>query len=275
MFDRGDTPDPAAAGQLLVLGHLEDGTGWGRVDDFGLRLHTPFGGLRRDLRKFVRLCGEPLWEIDIANSQPLFLGLDLLARHVAGGVLEDAAAGRRRLADPYVREDRLSQLIREEADGGSAARGRCDLPADAAEYLDICAAGRWYAHLAELLGRDPVAERSEVKLACMRWLFGGAGEEVRQVRSAVRRRHPTVERHVSDCRKRGRKFLAMRLQRTEAAFLFRRVVGTLMSEDPGRPLLTLHDGFFCRERDVEAVVTAVRSQLAAVGLSVSLKVGPA
>ncbi len=46
-----------------------------QADDFSGRLHTNLTQLKRELRAYLRVEGQPLVEIDIRNSQPLFIGL--------------------------------------------------------------------------------------------------------------------------------------------------------------------------------------------------------
>jgi hypothetical protein len=55
------------------------------VDDFAGRIHTNLTQLKRELRTYLRVEGQPRVEIDIKNSQPLFIGL--AARD--GGVVMD------------------------------------------------------------------------------------------------------------------------------------------------------------------------------------------
>jgi len=52
------------------------------VDDFGRRVHTPMSNLKKELRSLLRLDDEPLAEIDISNSQPLFLAILLKERGI-------------------------------------------------------------------------------------------------------------------------------------------------------------------------------------------------
>lgn len=45
------------------------------VDEFARRIHTNLTALKRELRACLRVAGRPLVQIDIKNSQPLFIGL--------------------------------------------------------------------------------------------------------------------------------------------------------------------------------------------------------
>lgn len=50
------------------------------VDDFGKRCHNNITNISRHLRPFLSINNEELYQVDIANSQPTFLGLLMLNR---------------------------------------------------------------------------------------------------------------------------------------------------------------------------------------------------
>lgn len=54
---------------------IRDGTWLCTFDPFSRRFHNNATALKRELRQFLRVGGEPLVEIDIKAAQPLFLGL--------------------------------------------------------------------------------------------------------------------------------------------------------------------------------------------------------
>ena len=53
-----------------------------QVDGFSHRIHTNLTQLKTELRAYLRVEGQPLMEIDIKNSQPLFIGLAAKAKGV-------------------------------------------------------------------------------------------------------------------------------------------------------------------------------------------------
>lgn len=63
--------------QAILDGYLDF-----NVDDFAGRVHTNFTRLKRELKKHVRIDGQRPVEVDIRNSQPLFLALCLKANGV-------------------------------------------------------------------------------------------------------------------------------------------------------------------------------------------------
>lgn len=60
----------------LPLATIKNGDYWFSVCEQG-RVHTNLTNLDKEYRKYLRWRGEPLWAIDIVNSQPLILALTL------------------------------------------------------------------------------------------------------------------------------------------------------------------------------------------------------
>jgi hypothetical protein len=58
---------------------------WESGDKFGYRVFHNVSGLKRELRRFLRVHGQPLVEIDIKGSQLLFLALEMKRRHLPCG----------------------------------------------------------------------------------------------------------------------------------------------------------------------------------------------
>lgn len=75
----------ARAGNMRTL-YLAQSLNLSTVEEFGHRYHTPLTSLPKRRRGYFRWSGEPLVNVDIRNSQPLFL---CLAFAKAGGVIKD------------------------------------------------------------------------------------------------------------------------------------------------------------------------------------------
>lgn len=59
------------------------------VDKFSRRVHTPITSLSRDLRPFIKLCGDPVASLDIAQMQPMLLAR-VLHDHIGKNSFSDA-----------------------------------------------------------------------------------------------------------------------------------------------------------------------------------------
>ena len=82
----------------LAVEHLRQQELWFTVDDFG-RIHTNLTNLSKMLRQYLAVDGERLVNIDISESQPLFMGL-VLARIESG----EQADGQEREAGRQARD---------------------------------------------------------------------------------------------------------------------------------------------------------------------------
>lgn len=63
--------------RLIAIDMLEKGLFFFVVDSTAGRAHHNISNLASDLRRFITVDGEPLVQVDIANSQPLFLHLSI------------------------------------------------------------------------------------------------------------------------------------------------------------------------------------------------------
>jgi len=68
-------------GSELMIARIQNQDFWFVVCRYG-RVHTPATSLKRGLRRYLRIEGQPLVEIDIANSQPLMLALLMQERGI-------------------------------------------------------------------------------------------------------------------------------------------------------------------------------------------------
>ncbi len=84
-----------------------------RVDDHGRRFYSPFTNLKRTLRRFVLLDGKPLLQVDIACSQPLFVGmLIMMYQATEGNLMAYDALLSQDDKDPYLGlQERLDQIL--------------------------------------------------------------------------------------------------------------------------------------------------------------------
>ena len=75
----GSTPTLTSANAFhpahqIAVEHIRQGELWFKVDDYG-RIHTNLTNLPKMLRQYLAVDGERLANIDISESQPLFMGL--------------------------------------------------------------------------------------------------------------------------------------------------------------------------------------------------------
>ncbi|MBB03192.1 MAG: hypothetical protein CMJ47_11135 [Planctomyces sp.] len=138
--------------------HEED---WYFVADRHGRVHHNVSCLKRELRKFLRVDGESLVELDISNSQPLFCGLTYFIWLKNGCSFADLHSSDSLSEVLRLKEDNLELLIALRSSLSSKKKGRegkgiplrCPplgiVNNDSMKYLVLCEQGQLYEYLAE------------------------------------------------------------------------------------------------------------------------------
>ncbi len=224
------------------------------MDDYG-RLHTPVTSLPKAFRRFLTLDGEPLGGVDIASSQPLFLGLAVQESALRGsgsGVFTDAQQG------ISIEVDVVDGSVGSDGVAGTAV-GR---------WLRLCCEADFYTSFRDELGLKVSRDQFKSKLfavlygpnltdgrkrGIMRFLRDEFPEifeymfsikEVPRLRSEWARllENQSYPKAWEAFRREFRPVygkLACEMQRTEASFIFGRVIPRL--QELGVPAVTIHD----------------------------------
>ncbi|WP_164102242.1 hypothetical protein [Candidatus Laterigemmans baculatus] len=211
------------------------------------RLHSNVTNLETELRPFLRLEGRQLVNIDIANSQPLFLCV-LMGRY-RGDLVSHCEVGKK--SEDL---DLVASLLTEP---------------DVREYARLCQNGRIYEELAD----GKVGSRREVKESFFaEVLFGDTRGKrgSRQLREFTRR-FPTVRMVIDEVKRRDYRHLAHTLQRVESGFVLHRVCKRLADEHPGVPLFTIHDSIMTLPGFVNIVRDVLIEEFNCLGLSPMLR----
>lgn len=225
------------------------------------RVHTRITSLPRGLRRYLRLAGERLVEIDISGAQPILLASFCRYQIHHNGYLTSLS--------PAFSDFRRDDDARHSIDLWFTDATEGDLYSNLLRRL-------WTTGL--LLPDDNILSRSDLKSALLKYVLYGDPRK-QYVREhplvvAMTSVYPGLMKYISAYReshdgKRCRA-LACHMQRLESELLMR-VVARLI---PARvPLLTIHDAILCPENRVAEVVAALRAEFAAIGVpKVGLKV---
>jgi hypothetical protein len=147
----------------LALQAVNDGcVAFNPEDEFGRRYHSNLTNLRSDLRRHLRVDGQPLVQIDISNSQPLFQAVVAEQRGVAcpeyrqvceDGQLYEFLGDRTGLTRKRAKQQMMSSVFFGRNDSRSRTKGafRKCFPEVAALLEDVKADD--HAELARLLQR--------------------------------------------------------------------------------------------------------------------------
>ena len=267
---------------------------WFKVDDYG-RVHTNLTNLPRALRRCLSVDGERLANVDISESQPLFLGLAIARAFQARESLSSQTDGSPNVRRPDGSEpaDQAEEKKAKQPGGGPllplrltlfmfdkrpqfmfdsnphvvGTLDRSRLPADLRHYLGLCEARHLYGTVADRLGLS----RDEAKKLVMVVFFGKPRH--RNAASPVfDELFPSLMETMRQMKRGDYRRLAHVAQRLESAFMFGQVLPHLMRSWPDLFIATVHDSVLTVEEQAEFVRQVVLNEFAPLGLSPQVKV---
>ena len=241
---------------------------WFKVDDYG-RIHTNLTNLFKELRQHLTVNGRSLVNVDISESQPLFIGMVLAQSRRGQEAARQGARrreGRQAAPLPSLMLDN-TMLDKNPLLGGEIDRGR--LPSDLRRYIELCEARGLYLAVAGRLGKT----REEAKRGIMVVFFDRPSHR-NAVSAVLDQLFPTVMEAMRRFKRQDYRRLAHFAQRIESAFMFGRVVPRIVELRPDLFIATIHDSILTTAGDAEFVQQVMRDEFARLGLSPQVKVEP-
>ena len=254
------SPEVAIAADMIRRGRW-----FFHVDNHG-RIHTNISNLKRELRAYLHVDGESLRNLDIANSQPLFMGvLAIKSRGVEGKEEEGGreGAGRRGLYDGQT--DIFEMSIQESIE----------------KYLKLCEKGRLYRfvfdHLPKiqerLVGlsqdeRDHLFRRNKDQVLATLYDIDSHRNKVYHV---LDEHFPALMAFVRREKRGDHRRFAHLAQRTESDFMFGQVVPCLMREKPTVFVGTIHDSVLVPASEAECVHDVMMAEFARLGVTPTVR----
>jgi len=271
------------------------------------RVHTDLTQCSKEVRPALRVDGQPLVEIDIANSQPLFLALLLINYRKNGNKTFAYVTFPERKSDPYEQIDEIiSKTIlhfsqREEKNttppstASITACKECEeekeskdwsaftstdnsadrirvikqfLKQDELEFVRICEQGRLYEDFKDRL-EMPI--RKWVKEEFFAVIYGNDRYQS-PLKADFAEIFPNVAEVVRVHKRKDYSFLPRLMQNIESNFVINTVCRRLMDELPDTPVPTIHDCLLTTPPYVEAIHSVMREEFARMGLSPSFHV---
>lgn len=223
--------------------------GWHRrkVCGYG-RFHSNFTSLSGFLRRYLALDGEPLVNIDLCNSQPVFLSNLLLsvASSLSSPLLSNSSAP---LAHPLPPPPTVCFSFLYPEEGLS-------------EFARVVGEGRLYESLVDEVNRVEVkkVDRPEVKARMMTFLFGDIEHmDGSSTGRAFGRLYPAAYDLLRTLKLvHGSDWVPQEMQRRESALMVGLVAERLRAEHPAIPILTIHDSFLTPARHAPVVEQILR-----------------
>jgi len=250
----------------VAVEHIREGELWFTVDDYG-RIHTNLTNLPKTLRRYLAVDGNSLTNVDISESQPLFMGLALSkSNSTPEAAWKGATSSEGRQGTPFHMMDN-TMMDKNPQLGGEIDRGR--LPSDLRRYLQLCEARGLYQSVADRLGRT----REEAKRGIMVVFFDKPSHR-NAVSAVLDGMFPTVMEAVRWFKREDYRRLAHFAQRIESAFMFGLVIPRVMELRPDLFVATIHDSILTTAGDAESVRQVMRDAFARVGLSPQVRVEP-
>lgn len=224
------------------------------VDGFG-RIHTNLANLKRELRPYLRVDGQRLVNVDIGNSQPLFIGMVFCAGHTGKRETGEKARKGGAGAGLYVRQRPLTRV-------GNVA-------VDLRRYMSLCEEGKLYQyvqrHLSKSLDYDTLKRRVLASLY-------DKDNHRNAVYRVLEKHFPTLVKFARQVKRKDYRRLAHLAQREESRFMYGQVVPRLMSERPGLFIATIHDSVLVPCGAEEYVREVMLSEFQRLGVSPTVRI---
>ena len=295
---------------------IERGDWYLKPDAYG-REHTNITNLTSELRQFLSYHGEPLENVDTANSQPIFLGLSIrnaikqeqevpgtdtpycsafcvtkteeekvgLPAKILPIVLQIVQKKRRRAS--RTTSHRYSLLFcnlcrrEEEEQVGlpvtdtpycSANRAEDDdsVISEVDKYLQWCEEGI-YDKLA-IRTHQPRPKVKKDMFAGV--LFSRENNWHNKTAVAFEKEFPYIRQQIRNMKAHGYQKVAHEMQRTEAAFMFTKVVPRLLQENPQMPIFTLHDSIVTTPHYSQYVQDVMVDEFRKLDINAKVRIDP-
>ncbi|MHB8971321.1 MAG: hypothetical protein ACYC3X_18845 [Pirellulaceae bacterium] len=214
------------------------------------RFHSMVTRLAKKLRPCLKLDGQPLVGVDLANSQPLILGI---------------------VARQYWSDKKVAHRLRERryASNANPYNGRALRRVEATTedlkcYLDICQAGQLYESLMQ-----PGDDRDAVKTALLTALYG-KNHWHGKLQDHYEQTYPSVARMLREIKRKNHARAAHLMQNAESSLFIGTIAANLLKHNPALPLVTIHDGLYTTDEYLDTVRQAVLDEFRKINIQPTL-----
>ena len=230
------------------------------------RFHSTLTGLKRPVRSQLRADDQPLFELDVANCQPLLLGLIANNRHPQQPNTQPTTTT---TPDPQNKPYSICGAL---TDHKTTYFELCE-SGQLYEYLerrcrgrltlrDCIPADRWHRY-----ATDRPLTRKDVKRQFLVMLFADVATTTRMpLFDIVATEWPALADYILDAKKDCYQNLARDCQRLESRLMIDGAAGSLLA-DPSIPVITIHDAILTTAAHVPAVEAAVIAEFGRLGVT--------
>ena len=284
MVDASSEEIDGFTGQRMICDGIRDADWFWHVCHFG-RVYNNVTGLKKSLRQYLRANNHSLVACDVANSQPLLVGL--LCRHMKQGFssinLSNLAYSTQ--FNHYVEIDQefLDRLYhsspqkQEEGGGGGQGDSLYDVVltkssqlglGDVESYVRHCEEGRFYDELMVL--DDNQTDRETFKKLVFTQVFYGKNCYEGRLTRLFSKEFPTVWETIRTIKKEDYKRLSHNMLRLESEIVINRAVRQCAVE--GIWVVTIHDCLVTYPEHAERVSQIMVEAFESVGIKPTIKV---
>lgn len=272
------------------------------------RVHTDLTRCTKKVRPCLHVKGERLVEIDIANSQPLFLALVLINYRKHGNTMYNVGTFEAPRSNPYrdiddIIQETVSCNSQEEvltaaptvllayttrkASNKETERqqppsltttAQCPqqlpanrttfLKADEERFVSLCEQGQLYE---ELMERAELPIRPWVKEQFFEVVFGKNSTQS-AFKADFEELFPNVTAVIRALKRKDYRFLPQLMQNIEANFMINTVCRRLMNEIPEAPVFTIHDSILTTSQFADAIEQTMQQEFSRWGLTPTLRI---
>ncbi len=296
---------------------IERGDWYLKPDAYG-REHTNITNLTSELRQFLSYHGEPLENVDTANSQPIFLGLSIKnaikqEQEVPGTDTPYSSAicvtktEREQIGLPVIDTPYCSAFRAEKKEKNQAGLSVMDTPYCSAicvteteeEQAELPVMDTPYCSAFRADDDDPVINEVDKYLQwCEEGIYDKLAIRTHQPRRKVKKdmfagvlfsrennwhnktavafekEFPYVRQQIRNMKIHGYQKVAHEMQRTEAAFMFTKVVPRLLQENPQMPIFTLHDSIVTTPHYSQYVQDVMQDEFRKLDINAKVRIEP-
>ena len=276
-----------------------------KVCSYG-RVHTAVTRLWSPIRSCLSIGRQPLVELDVATSQPLFLAIFILktiqnprirtlpailttirentllngidcgdfSGHASTTMSNVIPTNHQVDTSHYLYVPRKCQKL-DVTDSNSNALERNKnhtkyAPPDLLLFIEMCKTGTLYDHLMKQIGWTK--DRSEFKKEIFFKFLYGPVEEDTPLAKAMASEFPSVMAFIDWHKGRhGYKQLSREMQKAESKLMIEGVCGSLMGQNPKIPLVTIHDSIMTTLEFVPVVRVAIEEEFRKLGIDPTVK----
>ena len=272
------------------------------------RVHTSLTRCSKRIRPALRVSGESLVMLDIANSQPLFLSLLIINFRRQGNKTFGYVTFAKNSTNQYRDIDKIIEETvsffnpvqesiitpststaytpsngsskEEQLLTGKDFKTTENLPRDISvnrdfltpdeqHFVTLCEQGKLYRTLKEEMEEQEMPLLHRVKTELFKVLFGSNHLKSR-MKDVFKELFPSVAEVIRVHKTKDYRFLPRLLQNVEANFIINTVCRRIMLEMPEVPVFTIHDSVLTTRLDMEPIRQIMIDEFARLGLTPTL-----